>query len=40
MTLYVDKYRPRDLDSIDYHKKQAAWLKRLVSIRVHIIRYN
>ncbi|XP_022659725.1 replication factor C subunit 3-like isoform X2 [Varroa jacobsoni] len=29
MTLYVDKYRPRDLDSIDYHKKQAAWLKRL-----------
>ncbi|OQR79058.1 replication factor C subunit 3-like [Tropilaelaps mercedesae] len=30
MALYVDKYRPRDLDSLDYHKTQAKWLKGLI----------
>lgn len=29
MSLWVDKYRPKDLQKLDYHKEQAANLKRL-----------
>lgn len=36
MALYVDKYRPKDLEKLDYHKKQASWLKGLVSIE-HVL---
>lgn len=30
MSLWVDKHRPKDLSKLDYHKDQAARLKRLV----------
>ena len=30
MSLWVDKYRPRSLSSLDYHKEQASRLKKLV----------
>lgn len=30
MSLWVDKYRPKELDKLDYHKDQAAHLKKLV----------
>lgn len=29
MSLWVDKYRPKDLPHLDYHKKQAVYLKNL-----------
>lgn len=29
MALWVDKYRPRELNKLDYHKPQAQDLKRL-----------
>lgn len=29
MSLWVDKYRPRELSSLDYHVEQASDLKRL-----------
>lgn len=29
MSLWVDKYRPRDLSKLDFHKEQANDLKRL-----------
>jgi replication factor C subunit 3/5 len=29
MALWVDKYRPRELGKLDYHKEQASDLKRL-----------
>ncbi len=31
MSLWVDKHRPTLLNKLDYHKEQAAWLKKLVS---------
>jgi replication factor C subunit 3/5 len=31
MSLWVDKHRPKTLDKLDYHKDQAAQLKRLVN---------
>ncbi|KAK9747348.1 Replication factor C C-terminal domain [Popillia japonica] len=30
MSLWVDKYRPKDLQKLDFHKEQAASLKRLI----------
>lgn len=30
MSLWVDKYRPKELDKLDYHKDQAAHLRKLV----------
>ena len=32
MSLWVDKHRPTSLHKLDYHKDQAAYLKKLVSI--------
>ena len=32
MSLWVDKYRPTSLSKLDYHKDQAKWLGRLVSL--------
>lgn len=29
MALWVDKYRPKDLSKLDYHKEQAQQLKNL-----------
>lgn len=29
MALWVDKYRPKDLSKLDYHKQQAQQLKNL-----------
>ena len=31
MVLWVDKYRPKSLDALDYHKPLAQQLKRMVS---------
>nr|CDS16245.1 replication factor c subunit 3 [Echinococcus granulosus] len=31
MSLWVDKYRPRSLDSLDYHVEEAGTLKKLVT---------
>lgn len=33
MSLWVDKHRPNSLSKLDYHKEQAQWLKRLVSLQ-------
>ena len=33
MSLWVDKHRPSSLNKLDYHKEQAQWLKRLVSLQ-------
>jgi len=38
MSLWVDKYRPTSLLKLDYHKEQAAHLKKLV--RVHLSNCN
>lgn len=35
MALFVDKYRPKDLDALDYHKAQAQWLKALVGVTLN-----
>ena len=35
MSLWVDKYRPLRLEKLDYHKEQAAYLKKLVSKHLH-----
>ena len=32
MSLWVDKYRPKSLTSLDYHKEQASRLKKLVNL--------
>ena len=32
MSLWVDKYRPKELGKLDYHNEQAEHLKKLVSI--------
>ncbi len=32
MSLYVDKYRPKTLDALDYHHGVSARLKALVSV--------
>lgn len=34
MALWVDKYRPQSLDSLDYHQEQATMLRRLVSFLI------
>ena len=34
MSLWVDKHRPSSLNKLDYHKEQAQWLKRLVSLQI------
>ena len=31
MSLWVDKYRPKELSKLDYHLEQADHLKKLVS---------
>lgn len=31
MSLWVDKYRPKELSKLDYHLEQAGHLKKLVS---------
>ena len=36
MSLWVDKYRPTNLNKLHYHQEQAASLKRLVEISIII----
>ena len=39
MSLWVDKHRPTSLSKLDYHRDQAKWLIRLVSVVKVLTRY-
>lgn len=38
MSLWVDKYRPKELSKLDFHTDQAQHLKKLVSFTVFVLR--